>query len=41
MALNDFHVSEPYTLGIELEMQVINPPGLRFKSGLFYADRRR
>ncbi|MDJ3699415.1 hypothetical protein LEL12_20505, partial [Salmonella enterica] len=22
MALNDFHVSEPYTLGIELEMQV-------------------
>lgn len=27
MALNDFHVSEPYTLGIELEMQVINPPG--------------
>lgn len=23
MALNDFHVSEPYTLGIELEMQVI------------------
>ena len=25
MALNDFHVSEPYTLGIELEMQVINP----------------
>lgn len=26
MALNDFHVSEPYTLGIELEMQVINPP---------------
>ncbi|WP_261772814.1 hypothetical protein, partial [Salmonella enterica] len=20
MALNDFHVSEPYTLGIELEM---------------------
>ncbi len=40
MALNDFHVSEPYTLGIELEMQVINPR-LRFKSGLFYADRRR
>lgn len=28
MALNDFHVSEPYTLGIELEMQVINPPHL-------------
>lgn len=27
MTLNDFHVSEPYTLGIELEMQVINPPG--------------
>ncbi|MDI8798909.1 hypothetical protein MJM59_23140, partial [Salmonella enterica subsp. enterica serovar Montevideo] len=22
MTLNDFHVSEPYTLGIELEMQV-------------------
>lgn len=27
MALNDFHVSEPYTLGIELEMQVVNPHG--------------
>ncbi len=27
MSLPDFHVSEPFTLGIELEMQVINPPG--------------
>lgn len=27
MPLPDFHVSEPYTLGIELEMQVVNPPG--------------
>lgn len=27
MSLPDFHVSEPFTLGIELEMQVVNPPG--------------
>lgn len=27
MSLPDFHVSDPFTLGIELEMQVINPPG--------------
>ncbi|MGO3912044.1 YbdK family carboxylate-amine ligase [Huaxiibacter chinensis] len=27
MALPDFHSSEPYTLGIELELQVVNPPG--------------
>lgn len=27
MPLPDFHVSEPYTLGIELELQVVNPPG--------------
>lgn len=27
MQLPDFHVSEPFTLGIELEMQVVNPPG--------------
>ncbi|HDX5341514.1 TPA: glutamate--cysteine ligase [Citrobacter sedlakii] len=27
MPLPDFHVSEPYTLGIELETQVVNPPG--------------
>lgn len=27
MPLSDFHVSEPFTLGIELEMQVVNPPG--------------
>ncbi|MDN2344978.1 carboxylate-amine ligase, partial [Escherichia coli] len=26
MPLPDFHVSEPFTLGIELEMQVVNPP---------------
>ncbi len=26
MPLPDFHVSEPFTLGIELEM-VVNPPG--------------
>ncbi len=25
MPLPDFHVSEPFTLGIELEMQVVNP----------------
>ncbi|HGW8080350.1 TPA: hypothetical protein ACNRKJ_004149, partial [Escherichia coli] len=24
MPLPDFHVSEPFTLGIELEMQVVN-----------------
>ncbi|MEJ5072685.1 YbdK family carboxylate-amine ligase [Enterobacter ludwigii] len=27
MSLPDFHVSDPYTLGIELEMQIVNPPG--------------
>jgi uncharacterized enzyme len=27
MPLPDFHHSEPYTLGIELELQVVNPPG--------------
>lgn len=27
MSLPDFHVSEPFTLGIELELQVVNPPG--------------
>ncbi|HEX4501489.1 MAG TPA: YbdK family carboxylate-amine ligase [Scandinavium sp.] len=27
MSLPDFHVSDPYTLGIELELQVVNPPG--------------
>lgn len=27
MPLPDFHVSEPFTLGIELELQVVNPPG--------------
>ena len=27
MPLPDFHSSEPYTLGIELELQVVNPPG--------------
>lgn len=27
MPLPDFHVSAPFTLGIELELQVINPPG--------------
>ena len=27
MPLPDFHVSEPFTLGIEPEMQVVNPPG--------------
>lgn len=26
MQLPDFHVSEPFTLGIELELQVVNPP---------------
>lgn len=25
MSLPDFHVSDPFTLGIELEMQVVNP----------------
>ncbi|XTZ39508.1 YbdK family carboxylate-amine ligase [Salmonella enterica] len=27
MPLPDFHVSAPFTLGIELELQVVNPPG--------------
>ncbi|MEH0886184.1 YbdK family carboxylate-amine ligase [Enterobacter sp. UNJFSC 003] len=27
MPLPDFHSSEPFTLGIELELQVVNPPG--------------
>ncbi|WP_330985732.1 MULTISPECIES: YbdK family carboxylate-amine ligase [Enterobacterales] len=27
MLLPDFHVSTPFTLGIELELQVVNPPG--------------
>ena len=27
MPLPDFHRSEPFTLGIELELQVVNPPG--------------
>ncbi len=27
MPLPDFHVSDPFTLGIELELQVVNPPG--------------
>ncbi|EPX2739756.1 YbdK family carboxylate-amine ligase [Klebsiella aerogenes] len=27
MTLPDFHVSAPFTLGIELELQVVNPPG--------------
>ena len=27
MSLPDFHVSEPFTLGVELELQVVNPPG--------------
>lgn len=27
MSLPDFHVSDPFTLGIELELQVVNPPG--------------
>lgn len=27
MSLPDFHISSPFTLGIELELQVINPPG--------------
>jgi carboxylate-amine ligase len=27
MPLPDFHVSTPFTLGIELELQVVNPPG--------------
>lgn len=27
MPLPDFHISTPFTLGIELEMQVVNPPG--------------
>ncbi len=40
MALNDFHVSEPYALGIGLEMRVINH-GYDLSRGLFYADRLR
>lgn len=27
MPLPDFHVSDPFTLGIELELQVVTPPG--------------
>ncbi|MEE9685804.1 YbdK family carboxylate-amine ligase [Lelliottia amnigena] len=27
MPLPDFHSSDPFTLGIELELQVVNPPG--------------
>ena len=27
MTLPDFHVSAPFTLGIELELQVVTPPG--------------
>ncbi|KNC08645.1 gamma-glutamyl ligase [Klebsiella sp. RIT-PI-d] len=27
MSLPDFHTSDPLTLGIELELQVVNPPG--------------
>ncbi|MCR1317760.1 glutamate-cysteine ligase family protein, partial [Enterobacter soli] len=27
MPLPDFNASEPFTLGIELELQVVNPPG--------------
>lgn len=27
MPLADFHVSDPLTLGIEVELQVVNPPG--------------
>lgn len=27
MPLPDFKSSEPFTLGIELELQVVNPPG--------------
>ena len=27
MPLPDFHRSAPFTLGIELELQVVNPPG--------------
>jgi carboxylate-amine ligase len=27
MPLPDFHRSDPFTLGIELELQVVNPPG--------------
>ncbi|WP_318362876.1 YbdK family carboxylate-amine ligase [Enterobacter sp.] len=27
MPLADFHVSDPFTLGIELELQIVNPPG--------------
>ncbi|POT58281.1 glutamate--cysteine ligase [Citrobacter amalonaticus] len=33
MPLDDFHVSEPFTLGIELEMQVVNPPGYDLSQG--------
>lgn len=27
MPLPDFHTSDPFTLGVELELQVVNPPG--------------
>ena len=40
MPLPDFKSSEPYTLGIELELQVVNPPGYDL-SGLLCPHRRR
>lgn len=39
MPLPDFHRSAPFTLGIELELQVVNPPGS--EPGLLAAHRRR
>lgn len=33
MPLPGFHVSEPFTLGTELEMQVVNPSGYNLGQG--------
>lgn len=40
MPLPDFKSSEPYTLGIELELQVVNPPGYDLSQDSS-PDRRR
>ncbi len=41
MPLADFHRSDPFTLGIELELQVVNPPGYDLSQGCLDADCRR
>ena len=41
MPLPDFKSSEPYTLGIELELQVVNPPGYDLSQTLCPHRRRQ